>query len=211
MRCRIKFCGLRTEEDVAAACSAGAWAVGFVLTGSARQVDLETCRRLGEAVDARVLKVGVFADEPAETIRRAVKDCRLDLAQVHAERSEEEWQVFRDLPVVRAIRVRGPESLQRLEAVRGRLFLLDAYVEGSAGGTGRTFDWSLARSAASVGCVILAGGLTPENVAEAIREARPWAVDVSSGIEREKGVKDPRRMRAFARAVHQACEEMEDA
>ncbi len=200
---RIKFCGLQTPEDVAVACAAGAWAVGFVLTEGPRRVSVSACRELAQTVPEGVTKVGVFTHEPPKEIREAVDACGLDLVQVHVEALEDP-QAYAGLPLVRAFRVRGPETLRKLAAVRGELFLLDAYVRGRPGGTGASFDWTLARRAAAYGRVILAGGLTPENVAEAVRTARPWAVDVSSGVERTRGVKDHDRMRAFAQAVRGA-------
>lgn len=199
---KIKFCGLRTEEDVREALACGVDAVGFVLTESPRHIDEDTCRRLRLLVPKDVMVHGVFAkDDPAE-IARLVKVCNLDIAQVHGPDDDEAfWRSLAGLPLVRAYRVRGEEVLSRLEAERGRRFLLDAYVPGVAGGTGTTFDWGIARQAAEIGELILAGGLNASNVADAIRAVRPWMVDVSGGLERQKGVKDYARMRAFAEAV----------
>src|SRR3989339_423916 len=158
----IKFCGLKTLEDISLAAELCAKAIGFVLTRSPRQVDPALCRRLRDAVPAGIRVHGVFAGEDAATIRKLVLECRLDVAQVHgAEDDAAYWRSLSGLPVIRAFRVQGPETLQLLGAVRGQEFLLDAYVPGKAGGTGDRFDWSLARQAATYGRVILAGGLTP--------------------------------------------------
>jgi phosphoribosylanthranilate isomerase len=151
-----------------------------------------------------VRTVGLFTTEPAAQVRRQQAELGLDLVQIVNEDPAEGWQAYAGLPLLRAFRVRGPESLAALAAVRGQTFLLDAYVPGVAGGTGESFDWRLARRAAAYGRVVLAGGLTPETVAGAIAAAQPWAVDVSSGIECRRGVKDHGRMRAFAAAVRGA-------
>jgi phosphoribosylanthranilate isomerase len=204
MPTRFKFCGLQTEADVRTAIDCGAWAVGFVLTESPRRIDPQTCERLQALAADRVHRIGLFTTEPVAVIREAQKRCGFDLLQVVGERPAGEWAELDDLPLLRAFRVKGAESLQALESVRGGTFLLDAYVPGVAGGSGERFDWSLARDACEYGRVILAGGLTPENVADAIRTARPWAVDVSSGIESTRGRKDHDRMRRFAEAVREA-------
>ncbi|MBN1257723.1 MAG: phosphoribosylanthranilate isomerase [Planctomycetes bacterium] len=202
--CKIKFCGMMNEADVTVACECGVWAVGFVLTESQRQLSLNQCKRLAATVAPEIIKVGVFTTETAEEIRQAVDFCGLDLAQVVANYTKEEWLDFAEVPVLRTFLVSGPETLELLAAVRGGRFLLDVHVPGKAGGTGETFDWEIARQATGYGQVILAGGLNPDNVTEAIRVGKPWAVDVSSGIESCPGVKDHARMRAFAEAVWNA-------
>jgi len=204
-RCRIKLCGLRTEAEVDLAAALGADAVGFVLTPSPRRITPGDCRRLRDRLPAGIRVHGVFAGESAAEIRRLTAECRLDAVQLHGlEDDPDARAALSDLPAIFAYRVRGPETLALLEAERSRLFLLDAWKPGEAGGTGETFDWAVARAAGGIGRVILAGGLTPENVAAAIAAAQPWMVDVSSGIERERGVKDPARMRAFVEAVRAA-------
>lgn len=201
---RVKFCGLRSEADVDIACGLGVWAVGFVLTESCRRIELDTCARLARQVPAGILKFGVVATESPEYIAQCVDVCGLDAVQVHAEHTADEWATYASLPIIRAVRVASRASLCALEDVRGGRFLLDAAVAGQVGGTGVAFDWTLAREAAAYGEVILAGGLTSENVAEAIRVAQPFALDVSSGLESARGVKSPERMQAFADAVRRA-------
>ncbi len=206
--CLIKLCGLRRAEEVELAAELGVAAVGFVLSESPRRIGLEECVRLRERLPAGVRAQGVFAAESPEFINQAVAECRLDAAQVHGPEADEPyWAALRAPLIVRAFRVKGPRSLKLLEAVRGREFLLDAHVPGQTGGTGRSFDWDLARRAGEYGQVVLAGGLTPENVGEAIRRARPYMVDVSSGIEREKGVKSLDLMRAFVAAARRPTPE----
>lgn len=199
--CKIKFCGLRTVEDIRVACECRVWAVGLVFTTSPRQVDIATGKRLAAEVDAGILKVGLFTDEPADEVRRIAETCRLDLVQIHRNITDKEAAEYGDLPLLRVFRIAQGEDLAPITESKARRFILDTYVSGTAGGTGRSFDWNLARKAGEYGEVILAGGLTPENVAQAIGIAAPWGVDVSGGIEKEKGIKDHGRMREFARAV----------
>jgi phosphoribosylanthranilate isomerase len=206
--CRIKFCGLRAKPEIALAAELGVQAIGFVLTPSPRQVTPEQCLNLRGWVPTSIRVHGVFAHEDPQLIRRLQRECGLDVVQVHGpEEDPAYWDALAGLPLIRAFRVRGSDILSLLEPYRGQEFLLDAWVPGKAGGTGDRFDWNLARQASDYGQMILAGGLTPENVAEAIRVAQPWMVDVSSGIERERGVKDPDLMRAFVAAVRGAVPE----
>ncbi|MHC4871740.1 MAG: phosphoribosylanthranilate isomerase [Planctomycetota bacterium] len=200
----IKLCGLKTEEDVKVACELEVWAVGFVLTKSPRQISPEICKTLS-ALAVGVKKVGVFTNESPAEITGLVESCSLDYAQIHGPYTEEDWQALGDLAHIRAFNIKDEASLAQLDSVRGKTFLLDAFVEGVAGGSGKTFDWKLAKEASGYGNVIVAGGLTPENVSNAVKTASPWGVDVSSGIEKEKGVKDHNLMKAFVGAVRTGC------
>ena len=200
--CKIKLCGLRSEADVQLAVELGVDAVGFVLTESPRQVAEEQCRHLRRLVPSQVAVHGVFAADAPGRIRKLVQTCQLDIAQVHGPEDDPAfWETLSGLPLIRAYRVRDRGVLSLLRADPRKVFLLDAYVPGKPGGTGETFDWGIAREATALGKVILAGGLTPQNVAAAVGEARPWMVDTSGGIEKEKGVKDHDLMRAFVKAV----------
>lgn len=199
--CRFKFCGLKTEADVRLAVELGASAVGFVLTKSPRQIMPQECARLCASLPGHVVSHAVFGPVAPEEIRAAMAACGAHLAQIHGPEDPAYWDQLKGIPYIRAYQVRDAGILRTLTADTSGTFLLDAYVPGLPGGTGQTFDWELARRAAAFGRVILAGGLTPENVGDAIRTAAPWMVDVSGGIEREKGVKDPALMRAFAQAV----------
>jgi phosphoribosylanthranilate isomerase len=200
--CGIKLCGLKTEADVRLAVELGVDAIGFVLTESVRRVAPAEARRLRMLVPPGIRVHGVFAADPPEYIREQIAFCGLDVAQVHGPEDDPDfWTALKGVALLRAFRVRGPETLLAIRNAHVSTFLLDAYVPGLPGGTGATFDWSLALRAKNCGRVILAGGLTPENVTDAIRAADPWMVDVSGGIELEKGVKDPEKMRAFVEAV----------
>lgn len=202
-RTRIKFCGLTREQDVAAAVAAGADALGFVLwPGSRRHVDEERLASLSASVPAFVTRVGLFVDQSPELIQRASR--HLDLLQFHGDETPDFCAGF-ERPWVKALRMRGDLDLSAAaEAFAGaQALLLDAYRPGMPGGTGETFDW--ARIPASLAKpVILAGGLGPGNVADAIQQVHPFAVDVSGGVEAEPGCKDPALLAAFAAAVAQA-------
>ncbi len=204
-RTRVKFCGLTRPEDVDAAVAAGADALGFVLwSGSKRAIDEARLGELCARVPAFVTRVGLFVDpDPALVARCAV---HLDLLQFHGEETPAGCEAA-GRPWIKALRMRdGLDLHAAAEAYTGaRALLLDAYRPGMPGGTGETFDWSRipARLAKPV---ILAGGLTPDNVAAAIMAVKPFAVDVSGGIEAGPGSKDATRMATFMRAVRQADE-----
>lgn len=246
MACRIKFCGLRTEDDVRLAVELRADAIGFVLSESPRRVTPEQARHLrdtaidaassiraasaidpathaasaidpapstGAAMDAtpaidadstRAPRVcGVVGPLPVAEVVALYHDAAVDVMQVHGPDDPAYWDALAGtgVPVLRAFRMRGRATLQVIRESRLPRVLLDAYKPGVPGGTGETFDWSLAREAGAWTEVILAGGLTPGNVRDAVAAADPWMVDVSGGIESAPGVKDPARMRAFAEAV----------
>ncbi|NIC04373.1 phosphoribosylanthranilate isomerase [Billgrantia bachuensis] len=203
VRTRIKFCGLTREQDVTDAVAAGADALGFVLwPGSRRHVDEERLAALAACVPAFVTRVGLFVDASPEFVVRASR--HLDLLQFHGEESPAFCAGF-ERPWIKALRMRDDIDLcGAAEAYAGaQALLLDAYRPGVPGGTGETFDWS--RIPASLTKpVILAGGLSPGNVADAIERVHPFAVDVSGGVEAEPGCKDSRLLSAFATAVTQA-------
>ncbi|MFG6178977.1 phosphoribosylanthranilate isomerase [Halomonas sp. THAF12] len=202
-RTRVKLCGLTRPEDVDAAVAAGADALGFVLwPGSKRAVDVERLAMLSARVPAFVTRVGLFVDPDPELVASAAE--HLDLLQFHGEEAPAFCEAV-GRPWIKALRMR--DKLDLLQAARdytgARALLLDAYRPGVPGGTGETFDWS--RIPASLAKpVILAGGLTPSNVAEAIASVRPFAVDVSGGIEAAPGVKDAELMADFLKAVRRA-------
>ena len=205
LRTRIKFCGLTREADVDAAVAAGADALGFVLwSGSKRAIDAQRLAELSARVPAFVTRVGLFVDPSPSLVERCAP--HLDLLQFHGDESPEACEAA-GRPWIKALRMReGLDLDASAEAYHGaRALLLDAYRPGVPGGTGETFDWS--RIPASLAKpVILAGGLTPDNVGAAIAAVGPFAVDVSGGIEAAPGVKDAARMAAFLGAVRRADE-----
>lgn len=202
-RTRIKFCGLAREQDIDAAVAAGADALGFVLwPGSKRGIDESRLARLSARVPAFVTRVGLFVDPSPALVARCAEF--LDLLQFHGNEPPALCSSF-TRPWIKALRMReGLDLHAAFEAYGGaRAVLLDAYCPGVPGGTGETFDWS--RIPASLTKpVILAGGLTPANMADAIATVRPFAVDVSGGIEADVGIKDPERMLAFMESVRRA-------
>ncbi len=209
----LKVCGITREEDAAAAAALGYDAVGLIFARSPRRVSPERAAGICAALPSHVLRVGVFADQEMEEVRAVMKHCRLDLVQLHGGTSPDGVSFFASRAIV-ALQARRPEDLGRIADYRGAFaVLIDTWDPLLAGGTGRTCDWSLASRAARMARVILAGGLTPENVARAVAEVRPFGVDVCSGVEGEPGVKDTVLMREFAVAARGALgagEEVED-
>jgi len=205
---KIKICGLTRAEDVQAAVAAGADAVGFVFAASPRRISIETAIRLGGYVPEGVLRVGLFMDQARSEIGQVVSAVPLDLLQFHGSETERECMAF-GLPWLKAVAMQDAASLEQAErefpGAAG--LLLDSHAKGRRGGSGRTFDWALAKPAASR--IWLAGGLTADNVGEAIRIVRPYAVDVSSGVEVAPGIKDADRIRTFVEAVRHAENELE--
>ena len=201
----VKICGITCVEDALAAVRLGARALGFVFY--ARSPRHLTGARAAEIIGALppfISAVGLFVDPQASEVERVLAQVPLNMLQFHGEETPEFCARF-EVPYLKAARVRaGLDLLQyarQYSAARG--LLLDAFADGVHGGTGTAFDWSLIPR--ELPCpVILSGGLTPENVAEAIRRVRPWAVDVSSGVEARPGIKDPLKMAAFMKEVHGA-------
>jgi phosphoribosylanthranilate isomerase len=201
---RVKICGLTRPEDAALAAAAGASAIGLVFwPGSPRAVTVERAREVAAAVSAEVSVIGVFVDQPLSLVGGAAERVPLHAIQLHGAERPEDYDL--GLPILKAIGVAGGSALDVLEAMdAGVLPLLDAGGGATPGGTGRTVDWTLAAEAAARRRVVLAGGLTPDNVGEAVRTVRPHAVDVSSGVEQTPGVKDADKLVAFLDAVRSA-------
>jgi len=194
---KVKICGNTNLDDTMAAVQAGADAVGFVFyKKSPRAVEPKMAAEIISRVPPFVVPVGVFVNEELGTVRRILKDCNIPLAQLHGDESPQ-YCAELGRSVIKAIRLRDRGDLERMTSYQVAGFVLDAFVEGVPGGTGVTIDWDLAGEAQVVGPIILAGGLTPDNVLEAVRQARPYGVDVSSGVEASPGRKDHVKVRAF--------------
>jgi len=198
MSLRVKICGITRLEDLHVACEAGADAVGFVFyEKSPRHVSVETAAALVRALPPFVQSVGLFVDAEPATIETVLKSVPLDLLQFHGDETPAAC-ARHGRPWIKAVRVNPQTDLLKcaadFEAARG--LLLDAFVPGLPGGTGERFDWTLIPQALPIP-VILSGGLTVDNVAEAVRRVRPWAVDVSSGVEASKGIKDALKVARF--------------
>ena len=198
-RTRIKICGLTRNEDVDAVVAAGADAVGLVFApGSPRRLTMEQAVQLRRRIPPFVTVVGLFVNESVQNILRCVESVRLDAVQLHGEESVEvAGACLGRTRVIKAFRVSGPETLELLAPFKSvtDAILLDAWVAGQHGGTGARFDWEIAVRARQLGHpLILAGGLRPENAAEAVMRVRPFALDVSSGVEFAPGIKDASKM-----------------
>ncbi|BCV21499.1 phosphoribosylanthranilate isomerase [Moorella sp. Hama-1] len=204
---RVKICGIRDWEEARMVLDAGVDTLGFVFAASPRQIKPEAAREIINRLPPFTTTVGVFVNEPRYSLMEIASFCHLDVLQLHGDEPPEYCHGLSQR-LLKAVRVRDANSLEGLEAYREvQGFLLDACVPGRAGGTGTTFNWELVRTGIIAGKpIILAGGLTPENVAIAIRLVRPYAVDVSSGVE-AGGRKDPARIAAFLEAVKKAEEE----
>lgn len=199
---RSKICGITRIEDALLAAEAGADAIGLVFYAkSPRAVDVRQARAIIAALPPFVTTVGLFVDASSCELGEILDAVPLDLLQFHGDESPAFCDGFRR-PYIKALRVKpGDDIAARVEAYKNASgILLDTYVPGVPGGTGEAFDWSLVPQGLSKP-IILAGGLTAENVAEAIRQVRPYAVDVSGGVEAAKGIKDAEKIRAFMRAV----------
>jgi len=198
MSTRIKICGITDRDDALLAVELGADALGFVFyQKSPRHVTLEQAAAICRALPPLVATVGVFVNATQQEIEQTLAQCRLTALQFHGDEPTEFCRRF-TAKTIKAIRVRNEDSLRAAAEYDVDALLLDTYTDSGRGGTGRTFDWSLAVTAKKIGLpIILSGGLTTENVQEAIQKVRPYAVDVSSGVEREPGRKDPRTLRKF--------------
>ena len=203
MNVRVKICGITNLEDALAAVDAGADALGFMLyEASPRNVPADRAAEIVRHLPPFVARVGVFVNAAEEMVRRAAGECGVDTLQFHGDETPAFCRKFSPLKVYKAFRIRNSESLQSLPAYKTDAWLLDSFVPDKPGGSGVTFNWDLAVEARKLGPpIILAGGLTPENVADAVRKVRPYAVDVSSGVESSPGKKDQAKMRDFIAAV----------
>ena len=202
MSVTVKICGITSEADALAAAEAGADAIGLMFyEGSPRYVTLEQAKAISAALPQHVMRVGVFVNAEEAFVHQALTECMLNILQFHGDETPEECSRY-PVMTLKAFRVQGEETLAGLEAHSSAGYLLDAYVKDALGGTGATFNWDLAVRAQEFGKpIFLAGGLTPENVAEAVRKVQPFGVDVSSGVESELGRKDAEQMRSFVAAA----------
>jgi phosphoribosylanthranilate isomerase len=205
MSTAVKICGITRVEDALAAARLGARALGFVfVAASPRCITASRAQEIMRRLPPFVATVALFVDPGAAEVEQVLRDVHFDLLQFHGDESPQFCRQFK-LPYVKAVRVRSDTDLLQYARLYAdaRALLLDAFVPGSHGGTGVAFDWSLIPRELPAP-VILSGGLKPENVADAIRRVRPWAVDVSSGVESSPGVKDERKMAAFIESVRDA-------
>ncbi len=213
----IKICGIKEESHALAIAEVGVDFVGLVFATSPRQITPSKAKKIVSALKdsrATVNVVGVFVNAPASSVRRIVESCKLDWVQLNG---DEPWAYCRelDMPVIKVIQVSRnykPQQIctdlaygARILGKQKHLFLIDSNAPEKYGGTGKTFDWKLARPIAEQFQVIIAGGLTPENVSDAIRIISPWGVDVSTGVE-TRGIKDMNKINKYIEAVRKADE-----
>jgi phosphoribosylanthranilate isomerase len=200
---RVKVCGITTPDDARTAAGSGADAIGLVFAESPRKLSAEEAREIASALPGGVLKVGVFVNEEPEEILRIAREVGLDYAQLHGDEGPETVTVLREdgVKVIKALRVRGEDSLAEMDDYDADLFLLDAWSEKARGGTGERFDWGLAKSLYGRGNIVVSGGLGPENVREAVRLFEPYGVDASSSLEDAPGKKNKERVRRFVVAA----------
>ncbi|MFH1782638.1 MAG: phosphoribosylanthranilate isomerase [Candidatus Omnitrophota bacterium] len=207
-RVRVKFCGITSIEDAKNAINVGADALGFVFfKKSPRYVTLDQAESIIKEAPPFISSVGIFVNEDMEFISECIERCGLNVVQLHGDENVKycidfKNIRFKDVKLIKAIRVKGRESLHQIEDCPADAFLLDTFKEDAYGGTGKTFDRTLAVLAKEYGRrLIISGGLTPENVYDVIKETRPYAVDVSSGIESSPGKKNLELMEMFMREV----------
>jgi phosphoribosylanthranilate isomerase len=206
---RVKICGITNVDDALAAVGLGAWALGTIFyEHSPRRCDLEEAAAVGAAVRRKVELAGVFVNAPLDDVMGVLDNVPLTILQFHGDEGPaycDEARRRTGLKVMKAARARERAAVQALSAYRTDFHLLDAHVPGRYGGTGEGFDWELAAEHPHEPPLVLSGGLEPDNVAEAIAVARPFAVDVASGVEAEPGRKDPEKLKRFFAAVERTA------
>lgn len=202
MSVRVKICGITSVADGLVAVEAGADMIGLMFyEGSPRHITIAQAAEISRALPPFVMRVGVFVNPEEHLVSRAIAECNLSLLQFHGDEPSDFCTQF-SLMSLKAIRVRDAASLEQLADFHTDAFLLDAYSKSGLGGTGEKFNWELAIEARKFNKpIFLAGGLTPENVAAAVAQVRPFAVDVSSGVESAPGKKDAAKVRAFIAAA----------
>lgn len=200
----VKVCGLTSVDDAVRCRELGVDAIGLNFwSGSPRSTDIATAKDIVDAVAGKTQTVGVFVDASLHEVREILRETGIEWAQLHGDESPEEVAAL--LPrAYKAIAVKDGSAIEIARRFPGEHLLVDASVPGIPGGTGRTFDWAIAEAIAKERTLTLAGGLTPQNVAEAVRTVRPFRVDVASGVESAPGKKDPELVRAFVAAAKRA-------
>jgi phosphoribosylanthranilate isomerase len=200
---KVKVCGIKEPEDARLAADAGADAIGLIFAESPRRVSAERAREIVAVLPNGVVRVGVFVDEEPREVLRIAREVGLDYVQLHGDESPETVTVMREggVKVIKALRVRDAASLREMERYDADLFLLDSHSDKMRGGTGARFDWGLAKAVRGCANILVSGGLSPENVREAIEVFEPYGVDASSSLEDVPGKKNCERVRRFVRAA----------
>ena len=205
METRVKICGITNLADAQAAIEAGADALGLnFFVQSPRHLTVPAAAEISKHLPAFIMRVGVFVNPPEDQVLRAIGECGLGMLQFHGDEAPEFCTQF-GLMSMKALRIRDAASLPELAKYQTEAYLLDAFSPAARGGTGERFNWDLALEAQKLGKpIFLAGGLTPENVAEAVRKVHPFGVDVASGVESSPGKKDHQKVKDFIAAVRSA-------
>ncbi|MEK7849958.1 MAG: phosphoribosylanthranilate isomerase [Candidatus Omnitrophota bacterium] len=200
---KIKVCGITNIEDALCAARCGAYFLGFIFyKKSKRCVTPAKAASIINALPKKIIKVGVFVNEKPETVKRIAKECALDILQFHGDETPFYFNGFRGYKTIKAVRLKDEISLERLKKYPCGIFLFDTFKKDKFGGTGEIFDWGLLQSLKALKkTFIVSGGLSPENVAGLIKKAHPFAVDVSSGVEKAPGKKDHQLIKKFIDAV----------
>ncbi len=200
---RVKICGITRVEDALVAVRSGADAIGFVFARSPRKIAIEEARAISAAVGPWVSTVGVFVNEKPSTILRIASRCKLSALQLHGDEKPSHVRALKSAPfkIVKAFRVGENFDLDQLAAYPVDAFLLDAFVAGKYGGTGKVFDWSILKKKKIVKPCIVSGGLRPDNVSELLKSYEPYGVDVSGGVEKMPGIKDHFLIKKFIQNV----------
>jgi len=197
---KVKICGITNLEDAVAAVKWGADALGFVFATSPRQMTVDKVATIVAGLPPFVCKVGVFADSELEEVKETMMACSLNLAQLHGSEGPDYCQAL--FPkVIKSFRVENESVLELIPRYEASAYLLDSYHSTLKGGTGQSFDWEIAKKATRCGPVILSGGLSSVNVGQAVNRVKPYAVDVSSGVESEPGKKDHEKLRTFLKVA----------
>ncbi len=200
---KIKICGITNTEDALKAVELGVDALGFIFAPSPRRVESREVAEIIRDLPPTVIKVGVFVNANLEEIEKISKDCRLDALQLHGKETAAYCDKLNEIFSVRLIKtfhLREEKDLEKISDYNTKIICLDSYSEDKVGGTGKIFNWDLAKRAKKFAKkIILSGGLNPDNVQEAIAEVQPWMVDVSRGVEEKPGKKDEQLMREFIR------------
>jgi phosphoribosylanthranilate isomerase len=197
---KIKICGITNLNDALRCAEAGADALGFVFAPSPRQVAPQVAAKICERIPDSISRVGVFVNENPPTLLKIARDCQLDYVQLHGQEDQEYFQLL-NFPFVKVFQVRNEAILSEIERFQLKLFILDSFVNGNSGGSGRSFDWDIAVRARRFGQFILCGGLSPENGGSALQRVRPYGVDVSTGVEKFPGRKDLEKVKKFIQEV----------
>jgi len=202
---KVKICGITNLKDAVTAAKLGADAIGFVFAKSPRRLTPEKAREIVLKLPWRLVRIGVFVNEKPEKVNRVVRACGLDLVQLHGDETPSYCKKIKSR-VIKAVRVKSEKDLSKIKKYRVAAILLDTYSKDKYGGTGKMFDWGLAKKVkGSRVPVILSGGLNEKNLPEAIKQVRPYAVDISSGVESSPGRKNAKKMKKVIEIAKRGC------